>query len=180
MNGIIRLKHIQDFKKVCFYSVCLDEDEIPIDDVESLFELFVKTHEVENKEKLNHILSWLQEIGDKYGALDFYFRNEQNQGEAMGLPPRKASVEPVYTEDGEITPNNLRLYCHKLNESVVILFNGNIKTAETAQTCPQVRPHFELANKLTISIDNAFKEGEIFWILDNSDIDYSDDLILYF
>lgn len=180
MNGIFRLKHIQDFEKVKIYSVCIDDEDVPIEDTASLFEDFIDTHEIKNKEKLNHILSWLREIGNKYGALDFYFRNEQNQGEAMGLPPRKASIEPCYTEDGEITPNPLRLYCHRLNESVVILFNGDVKTAETAQTCPQVKPHFELANKLTVEIDNAFKEGEIVWIDDNTDIDYPDDLILYF
>ena len=180
MNGILRLKHIQDFEKVKIYSVCIDDEDVPIEEAYSLFELFLKTHEIKNKEKLNHILSWLREIGNKYGALEYYFRPEQNQGEAMGLPPRKASIEPVYTEDGEITSNPLRLYCHRLNESAVILFNGNIKTAETAQNCPQVKPHFELANKLTIAIDNAFKDGDIIWIKNNSDIDYSEDLILYF
>lgn len=180
MNGILRLKHIQDYRKVSYYSICIDNEDIPVEDVKSLFELFIKEQEKTNKEKLNHILAWLQEIGDKYGASVQYFRNEQNQGEAMGLPPNQVAKEPVYTEDGEITPNNLRLYCHRLNDSVVILLSGALKTANTPQECPNVKPHFELANKLTVSIDNAFKEKEIIWIDDNTDIDYPGDLILYF
>jgi len=180
MNGILRLKHIQDYKKVSYYSVCIDNEDLPIEDVKSLFELFVIKQTKENKDKLNHILAWLQEIGDKYGASEDYFRNEQKLGEAMGLPPYKISKEPTYTEDGEVTPNNLRLYCHRLNNSVVILLSGDLKTADTAQKCLNVKPHFELANQLTLSIDNAFKEKEIFWIYDDTDIDYPDDLILYY
>lgn len=98
----------------------------------------------------------------------------------MGLPPNRIRKKPVYTEDGLVKPNNLRLYCHRLNEYVVILFSGAIKTAHTAQECPNVKPHFELANKLTVTIDKAFKENEIFWIDDYHNIDYPDNLILYF
>lgn len=180
MNGIIRLKHIQVHKKVSYYSVCVDNEDLPIDEVKSLFELFIDEQQDKNKTKLNHILAWLREIGDKYGASTNYFRNEQHQGEAMGLPPNQVAKEPVYTEDGEITPNNLRLYCHRLNDCVVILLSGALKTADTAQKCPNVKPHFELANKLTTVIDNAFKEKEIIWTNDGTDIEYSNDLILYY
>ena len=81
---------------------------------------------------------------------------------------------------GKKKSNNLRLYCHRLNESVVILFSGSLKTAETPQQCPNVKPHFELANKLTLPIDNALKEREIVWINNSTDIDYSDELIIYY
>jgi len=180
MNGILRLKHIQQYKKVSYYSICLDDEDVPIDEKESLFELFIRAHESENKKKLNHILAWLQEIGNKYGAVEDFFRNEQNNGEAMGLPPKKNSKEPVYTENGKTIPNNLRLYCHRMNESVVILFSGGIKTAYTPQECPNVRTHFKNANQFTITIDNAIKEKDIIWNDDHTDIEYSKDLILYY
>ncbi|RKE92334.1 hypothetical protein [Ichthyenterobacterium magnum] len=179
MNGIVSLKHIEDYKKVCYYSVCIKDESEFNDSSESLFEAFIREQEKTENEKLNHILAWVKEIGDQYGAKERFFRHEQNQGEAMGLPPNKIGSEPVYTEDGEISPNNLRLYCHRLNDNVVILFSGGLKTADTPQECPNVKPHFKLANKLTVIIDEAFKNKDIFWVDEFNDIDYSDDLTLY-
>ena len=180
MNGIVRLKHITDYQKVCYYSVVLDKEDEPIETADSLFEKFVTIHTAENLEKLNHILSWLAEIGNKYGAQNNYFRDEQYQGEAMGLPPYAMGRPPVYTEDGETTPNNLRLYCHRLNSNVVILFDGAIKTQDKAHECPNVKEHFLLANRLTNIIDQAFRDKEILWNHNDTDIDYHEDLILYY
>lgn len=179
MEGVVRLKHIGSYKKVNYYSVCLDNDELPVDSIKSLFELFIEENQNQNKDKLNHILVWLSEIGNKYGANERFFRPEESYGEAKGLPP-KNKFQPVYTEDGESLPNNLRLYCHVLNESVVILFSGGIKTQDQAQQCPNVKNHFLLANKLTRIIDNAIKERDIIWVKENQDIDYSEDLIIYY
>lgn len=180
MNGTIRLKHIADYKKVCYYSVVLDQDDKHIEDVRSLFEKFIEEQTLSNPVKLNHILSWLAEIGDRYGAQDNYFRDEQYQGEAVGLPPYAKNRPPVYTENDKTASNNLRLYCHRLNPKVVILFNGALKTQDKAQECPNVKPHFLLANQLTKILDQAFQEKDILWINDDSDIDYYDELILYY
>jgi hypothetical protein len=178
MNGVVRLKHIDSFKKVNYYSVCLDHEDEPIANVDSLFEIFVQAQTKANKDRLNHILAWIAELGNKYGAKTTFFRDEQAQGEAMGLPPGGQTREPIFTEDGEPTPNNLRLYCHRLNDHVVILFSGDLKTEPTAQECPNVRSHFELANRLSVVIDEGIKEGDIRWNDDYSDIDFDDDMIL--
>jgi hypothetical protein len=180
MNGIVRLKHITDYQKVCYYSVVLDQDDEPIETAQSLFEEFLNTQTKENTEKLNHILLWLAKIGDKHGALEHLFRPEQHQGEAMGLPPEGTNRKPVYTEDEETTPNNLRLYCHRLNPNVVILFCGALKTANTPQECQNVKPHFTRANQLTTVIDQAFQDKDIIWINDDNDIDFDDNLVLYY
>ena len=180
MNGIVRLKHIADYQKVCYYSVVLDQDDEPNETAHSLFDIQIKEQTTDNPEKLNHILSWLAEIGNKYGAQDDYFRDEQFQGEAMGLPPNHKNRPPVYTEDGEIAPNNLRLYCHRLNSNAVILFGGAIKTKDIAQNCPNVKQHFLLANQLANIIDQAFQEKDIMWTDNDTDINYEDDLILYY
>jgi hypothetical protein len=63
---------------------------------------------------------------------------------------------------------------------VVILFNGAIKTEAKAQECANVKSHFLLANQLTTIIDKAFQEHDINWINEDTDIDYDDDLILYY
>jgi hypothetical protein len=180
MNGIVRLKHIKDYQKVCYYSVVLDQDDKPIETAQSLFEEFVNTQTKENLEKLNHILLWLSEIGDNYGALEHLFRPEQYQGEAVGLPPEGKNRKPVFTANEETTPNNLRLYCHRLNPNVVILFCGALKTANTPQECNNVKRHFILANQLTTIIDQAFQEKEIIWINEDTDINCDDNLVLYY
>jgi hypothetical protein len=169
MNTFGIVKHIQSFDKVEYYSICLEKD-----DGLSLFELFIQKHTAENPQKLKHIMAWIRVIGDKYGAKSF-FRNEAETADTHGLPPQGTNREPVYVEYNEEagsevnTPNNLRLYCFRANEHVVFLFNGDIKTADLAQGCDNVRPHFRLANKLTEVLEESFG-NEINWNEDQTDI----------
>lgn len=168
MNNIATIKFIASYKKVVYYSVCFDEDEGV-----SLFELFIKKHTIYNIEKLNHILSWIKVIGEKIGAHEEYFRNEAKDSDTSGLPPVGKDRNPTYIEDGENTPNNLRLYCFRLNNHVVFLYNGDIKTSAIAQDCDNVRPHFELANRLTRIIDDQLNAG-IQWNADFTDIQFEE------
>jgi len=129
-------------------------------------------------------MSWIQKIGDKVGAYEQYFRHEAKTGDARALPPRGKNREPVYIEFNDAKgrddnkSNDLRLYCLRANDSVVFLFNGDIKTAETPQECENVRAHFKMANKLSKVIDAAFLNKEIRWINDHSDIEIDDNFIL--
>ena len=172
MNNIATIKQIASYNKVIYYSICIEDDG-----GDSLFELFLKKHTAENKEKLNHIMKWLQLIGEKYGAQEYYFRNEAESSDTRGLPPSGTDREPTYIEDGENVPNNLRLYCFKLNEHVVILYNGDIKTSARAQDCPNVRQHFRLANMLTKLVEEQMNEG-IKWNEDYSDIQIEEEFEL--
>lgn len=178
MNTFARLKHIQDYEKVSYYSVCLSDDPDSLDDEDSLYESFLKIEGAKNRKKVIHITNWLSEIGDRYGAQKHLFRDEQQQGEASGLPPKGTHRTPTYAEDGKNVPNNLRLYCYVLNPHVVILFSGAIKTANYAQDCTNVKDHFKIANQLTKAIDTAIKEKDIRWIDDYSDIDFEDNLLM--
>ena len=178
VNNFATIKHINSFKKVEYYSVCLENDGDS-----SLFELFIEKHSEENKEKLKHIMQWIKIIGDEVGAFSFYFRQEAETADASALPPPGIDREPTYIEFNEETggnenaPNNLRLYCFRANEHVVFLFNGDIKTADRAQDCDNVRPHFRLANELTKAIENSFNH-EINWNEDFSDIEIEEDFQL--
>ncbi len=178
MSNFARLRHIQDYDRVSYYSVCLGDDPDTLDEQDSLYQSFLKIQGGKHKKKVIHIVNWLKEIGERYGALKHLFRDEQSQGEASGLPPQGRHRPPTYTEDGKNVPNNLRLYCYILNEYVVILFSGAIKTANYPQDCPNVRPHFEEANRLTRAIDTAIKEKEIRWIDNYEDIDFEDDMLM--
>lgn len=170
MNNFAEIILVQRFKKVNYYTLLLNDDE------RSLFSQFTFKHTSANKEKLSHIMAWIKVIGNKIGAKEQYFRNEAETADASALPPKGIDREPTYVECNEITgqdekkANDLRLYCLRANSNVVFLFNGDIKTADKAQNCDNVRPHFKLANKLTEVIDRAFRDREISWNNDQTDI----------
>lgn len=57
----------------------------------------------------------------------------------------------------------------------MFLFNGDIKTTQYPQDCLNVKTHFKLANQITKSIDNAFKNKDIVWNDDFTEIECDDD-----
>ncbi|WP_010521151.1 hypothetical protein [Aquimarina agarivorans] len=171
MNNFAQIVPLFKYKYVAYYSVNLDGEG------ETLYNQFVKNHEnSKSKNKLRHILKWISEIGKKYGAQDRFFRNESCIAETHALPPVNAHIAPYFIEKGK--KNNLRLYCLKVNEHVVFLFSGAVKTTLKAQDCEQVKPHFELANKLSKAIHIALKEKDIYWNSDYTLLDCDEDFEL--
>lgn len=67
-------------------------------------------------------------IGDQDGALEIYFRDER---EAHGLPPKKTIEKEDVTFFYIDYP--LRLYCLRISNEIVVLFNGDEKTSNSAQ-----------------------------------------------
>lgn len=164
MNNFVQIKSVAQYDKVSYYSVTINADP------SSLFENFLATHTAINREKLYHILDWIEVIGIKHGAKIQFFRPEAHLSDTSALPPTGKEREPTYIEDGETESNNLRLYCFRLNENVVILYNGDLKTAGKAQDCSKVKPHFFLANKITKALEISIREKDINWNEDCTDI----------
>jgi len=105
---------------------------------------------------LGELMAQIQRMGHEYEAHLRYFRDERDlvhRGEAMAIPAQAFSR------------SRIRLYCQVLSPKVVVLFNGAEKTKGTnaAQDCPQVAPHFALANRLTVAINRAMEEGSMGW-----------------
>ena len=176
MNNFAEIILVQRFKKVSYYSVSINEED-------SLFREFVAKHTDTNREKLNHIMAWIKVIGEKFGAKENYFRNESETADTRALPPKGKNREPIYVETDDTgveqnASNNLRLYCMRISDNVVFLFSGDIKTADKAQDCKNVRPHFQLANRLTKLIDKALVDKEIKWNENCTDITVEDDFYL--
>lgn len=176
MSTFAKISFVVSYDKVTYYSVALVDEEA---DRPSCFEKFVSRHQQHNGKKLNHILSWLKEIGNVWGARPHLFRGER---EAHALPPKGTHREPTYVEieTGKVAANNLRLYCYRLSERVVFLFDGDVKTADAAQDCPNVWPHFRMANKLAQAIDDCFHQGDMEWNDDRTDIVYDEEFLLIF
>lgn len=174
MSNFARIIPIVKYDKVSYYSVCVNESK------KSLFDEFVERHTQDNKKKLNHVLEWLKQIGTNYGAQQHLFRSEAEFADASALPPIGMKREPTYSEYGKTEVNNLRLYCLRANQCVVFLFDGDIKTVNLAQNCPNVKDYFKKANQLTKAIDNAFRSNDIVWNDDFTEIDCEDDFKLQF
>ena len=177
MNNFAEIVFVEQYRKVTYYSVAINDED-------ALYDQFIEKHTAENTNKLNHILAWIEKIGNKIGAYENYFRNEAETGDARALPPRGKDREPVYiefsvaTNNDQNTPNNLRLYCFRASESVVFLFNGDVKTKQYPQDCDNVRGHFKIANILSKLLDQAFIKNDIQWNDDWSDILVDDDFKL--
>ena len=122
------------FRTVTFYTLRSEEGDLS--ETDDFLERMKK--EPGYALQRNTLLQWIADIGnDEEGANFDLFRQERL---CVALPPKRKYL------DNKI---DLRLYCHWVSENVVILFNGGIKTANTAQDCPNVARHFYNAQSWT-------------------------------
>ncbi|MFZ5939677.1 MAG: hypothetical protein ACOYXB_03805 [Bacteroidota bacterium] len=171
MNRFARIQVLNDFyfRKVKYYSICIEESE------NTEFEDFLTRmeSEPEYEEDVINLFSWLELIGEYEGAKEKYFRHEGLISDTKALPPPASQMD-----DNGLNVRDLRLYCQRLNEHVVILFNGGIKTKNKAQDCPNVSGYFRQANKFSKQINELFAQKEIKWNSNHTDIIFDSDLIL--
>jgi hypothetical protein len=109
-----------------------------------------------DRKELIEINNYINNIGDVTGADKRHFRDE---GAAEALPPEYHKIKIVQS----ISSNDfgLRLYCIALTKSVVILMNGDRKTAQHNSECPNCKPHFDRAVKLSKLIDKAILDKDV-------------------
>lgn len=107
-------------------------------------------------ESLMEMAAFLNEvIANEYGALNDFFRFENT---AQALPPKGTY------QIGELQLNffnfPLRLYCLKITENILVLFNGNEKTAQTAKG-GKTSMAFHEANEFAKRINQALNDGTV-------------------
>lgn len=164
---LIRLTEFQ-FRKVKYFTVKFEDN-----DVNEFFDFLNRMEDVsEISEDLANLLVWIEEIGENYGAIkNRYFRNESIRADVQALPPPRKQMEAM-----EIQVENIRLYCLVVNEHVVFLFNGGIKTTNNAKDCPNVGKYIDQANRIVVGIDKLLKTREIEWNENRTDIEFDRDL----
>jgi hypothetical protein len=173
VNIFVHIQRLEEFQFdiVKYFTVHLDEDGV-VKDVNEFFDFLNRMEEIEEvEEDLSNLLVWIEEIGENIGAKKHLFRNESITADLQALPPPAKQME-VY----EIPVENLRLYCLVLNEHVVFLFNGGIKTTNNAKDCPNVGPHIKRANQIAGKIDEQLKQNEITWNFEHTDIEFDENL----
>lgn len=172
MNIFAQIIKLSEFSydKVKYYSIVLNGNELVDENTEFYDFLERMENEIEYEDDLNNLLVWIELIGNKYGAKEKFFRHEGIDSDTSALPP-SARIQRI----NEIEVNNLRLYCLRVNENVVFLFNGGVKTTFEARDCPNVGKYIKTANRVTKRINELFVQ-EIKWKNDYTDIEFDSEL----
>jgi hypothetical protein len=139
-------------EKVTFYTVRFENSEVS--ETDKFFEKFEKI----DKKATQQLLSLLLDaIGTDHGAVDEFF-NRPEDGVA-GLPPKgRITVDEIKFYYPKFP---LRLYALRINEELVVLFNGGAKSAETNQDSPDLNLKFIEAKSAGKRIEQARHEGMI-------------------
>jgi hypothetical protein len=66
-----------------------------------------------------------------------------------------------------------------VSKHVVFLFDGDLKTRQRAQDCPNVGPYFRQANKISKAINRCFVDKELRWNEFDDDIEFDDSLEIF-
>jgi len=172
VNSFI-IESFKEYPRVHFYTVRWDEaEESETDRFQARF-----AQEEEYLEELLEILTLIEDIGENRGATDKIFGRFENR--ATAIPPNfPLKIENIQFQFPE---NRLRLYCVRLTEEIVILFNGGIKTSHSAQDSPDLSMKFHEAQQFVKKIEEALKEKDIEIEEENKIIKsaYGEEIIIY-
>ncbi|MCK8495343.1 hypothetical protein M0L20_25990 [Spirosoma sp. RP8] len=98
-------------------------------------------------------MAWIQEIGQNRGAKSRYFRFEND---AAALPPPAKIMAKLGNSYCQ-----LRLYCIRLSDEIVILVNGGRKTSQTVQNSPERMVYFRFASRMAQQLIELIQSGEL-------------------
>lgn len=142
-----------DFVLVTYYTVRWDEAEE--NETNKFILRFAQSEEF--RPFYQQIAALLADMGERKGAKKYYFSRHEDA--ASALPP-KGTFE-VNGIEIDFYENPLRLYCTRLNERMVVLFNGGLKTAQTAQASEDLTRKFREAQHFARTIWEAVQEKTI-------------------
>ena len=136
VNSFATIVPFQRYSVVNFYSIKSEDKDLS--EADDFFQRMSENNGIEDQ--LERLVYWMEQLGD--GAIDV--EDLRHEGICQALPPdRRVTNEFI----------ELRLYCHIISDKVIILFNGDIKTAMKAKDCPNVGPHHRRATAWASKLD---------------------------
>ena len=136
--------------KVSFYSPRFIKSSL------TEYEKFLQNDFSKHSIELSILTKTIKEMGLR-GAKPYYFTKDEKG--AFALPIVSPEVKKANKKDFGI-----RLYCLFLNESIVVLLNGGIKTvAHSPEKCPNISQFFKDAIKLESKLSKAKQNGDVFY-----------------
>lgn len=148
------LEIFDDHGNVCtFYTVRWEDAEFS--ETDKFFQKYENDSSL--KRSIQELASFIsKKIGNEMGAMEDFFRFENT---AQALPPAGTyKVEDIYINYGNFP---LRLYCLRISETLVVLFNGGEKTSDKAQS-GNTSMAFHEANYFAKRILDALINKDIF------------------
>lgn len=137
----VKLQSVAEAEKGSLFSICLEGDSI------SEFEKFVQKHNESYSKDLNTILTAIKRMLEVSGFLERYFRPEGKYNDGVCALP--------------IDSGKLRLYCVRINDSILIAGNGGVKKAQKYQDCDDLNGYVVTLQKLDRALKVAIKRGEV-------------------
>ncbi len=154
-------KFSDEEEKVTFYTVREPEDC----ELSQTEDFFIRIPKTDYKDEFYDLIEFIfTSIGNKLGAQECWFNRLEK--EATALPPKKQGKAIGQAKINEINfqifNSKIRLYCLRLSDSVVILFNGGIKlTKGPAHKDSGVSMHFHDAHRYSLKIIEALRDNDI-------------------
>lgn len=148
-----------DEGSICtFYTVRWDTND---DDTASETDRFFDTYAVPEhplEEKALQLFRLITEsIGNRYGATNDFFDRIVNR--AQELPPKPKQWVEEIKDLGINFP--LRLFCYRVTENIVILFNGGIKESQATQESKSLSMKLYEAQTFVKKIEEALQSKMI-------------------
>lgn len=134
---------VEEHDAVNFYSIHLEDEELA--ELERFFEKFPLGSPFD--EDIDTIIAWLDKIGER-GALERYFRHEGRFGDGVSAIP--------------IDAGQLRLYCIRLSEKILIFGNGGVKDTPTWQESETLKEYVETLIDTSRFIASRLNNGNVF------------------
>ena len=136
---------IEEHDAVNFYSIQMDDEALS--ELERFFQKFPQGCPFD--EDVDTIIAWLDKIGET-GALERYFRYEGRYGDGVSAIP--------------IETSNLRLYCIRLSDRILIFGNGGVKDCAAWQDNAALTEYVEMLVDTSRFITSRFANGTLYMV----------------
>lgn len=136
---------IEEHDAVNFYSIQMDDEALS--ELERFFQKFPQGCPFD--EDVDTIIAWLDKIGET-GALERYFRYEGRYGDGVSAIP--------------IETSNLRLYCIRLSDRILIFGNGGVKDCAAWQDNAALTKYVEMLVDTSRFITSRFANGTLYMV----------------
>ena len=167
----VSIAKYKPFKLVNYYTFQIEGESLC--EAERFNTKFENSEHIESYQTIKY---WLGVIGNTRGARASLFRKESLTKEeryenSVALPPNseiinedsvfKATIVSLTNDNDTTTERDLRLYCIRMSDSVVILYNGDVKTAQLVRDCVNCYEYFKDINSLDSQIHNQAEKFEL-------------------
>lgn len=135
------IQSVAQAEKGSLFTICIDGDSV------SEFEKFIVKHNESYNSDLNTILTAIKRMLEQSGFLERYFRPEGKYSDRVCALP--------------IQSGRLRLYCLRINDSVLIVGNGGVKNSMKYQDCDDLNGYVIDLQSLDKALKIAVKKGNV-------------------